>query len=223
MDAHGDNADPAACCRQILEFLLYGGKRHVHQRTNDVISSTSAVNAQPHRRRGRHGGWYLAGFVMLFALSLLKPDNLLATAATRQQQAALLGGTIPPGGTVPTPPIDPQQGQVRVFHLAPIGSTASSTVDICTEANQPVSGLTGLTYLSQSGYIPLTPGTYDWKVGDGGCTTTVLDLPPFQVAAGTALTLLIVGDGVNQPLASILLVDDVGRFYPRYLPLVLAQ
>lgn len=195
----------------------------MHQRTNHVISSNCAVDAQPHRRhRGRHGGWYLAGFVMLFALSLIKPDNLLATVGTRQQ-ATPLGGTIPPGGTVPTPPIDPQQGQVRVFHLAPIGSTASSTVDICTEANQPISGLTGLTYLSQSGYIRLTPGAYDWKVGDVGCTTTVLDLPSFQVAAGTALTLLIVGDGVNQPLTSILLVDDVGLLYQRYLPLVLAQ
>jgi len=131
------------------------------------------------------------------------------------------GGTISPGGTLPAP-LTPAPGLalVRVLHLAPFNSLIANTaVDICTQANAPVVGLTGLVYLEQSGYLTLTPGVYDWKVSTPGCGTVVLDLPAFTLQPGTVLTLLIVGGG-NQPLSSVVVVDRSGVQSTLYLPII---
>jgi len=85
-------------------------------------------------------------------------------------------------------------------------------------AGAPIAGFTGLVYLEQSGYQPLPVGPYDWTVATPGCGTIALDLAPFTLQSGTALTLLIVGGG-NQPLTSVLLVDRGGQSFS-YLPII---
>ncbi|MCB0061663.1 MAG: DUF4397 domain-containing protein [Caldilineaceae bacterium] len=165
--------------------------------------------------------WRLRRRYLLFVLLFV----VVTVAYVRQESAEVVafdtipGGTIPPGGTLPPPVIDPAQGQVRVLHLAPIDADLGNTaVDICTEGGTPVSGLTGLRYGDQSSYVAFAPGTQDWVVGPPGCGTTLLDLPPFLLERGSALTLIIAGDGANQPLRSVVLVDAAGQFYRLYLP-----
>jgi hypothetical protein len=130
-------------------------------------------------------------------------------------------GTIPPGGTVPPPPIDFTNGFIRVVHAAPFDpDIADTAVDICDENNTPVTGLTGLTYLSESGYLPFAPGFYDWYVGTPGCTQVVVDIPEFRLFRDSALTLLILGDNNNHPLTTVLSVDRAGLNRIQQLPLL---
>jgi hypothetical protein len=129
--------------------------------------------------------------------------------------------TIPPGGTVPPPPIDFTNGFIRVVHAAPFASDINATaVDICDENNTPIAGLTGLTYLSQSNYLPFAPDAYDWYVGTPGCGQQLLDIPAFTLFRDTALTLFILGDNNNQPLTTVLSVDRRGMSEIWHLPLV---
>lgn len=172
-------------------------------------------------QEGRRAAFGRLSYALLFLL-LLGLANLPGSwvnAAMLTQTVP--GGTIPPGGTLPAPPDPtPGSGLVRVLHLAPLATAIANTaVDICTQAGAPVTGLTGLVYLAQSGYIALTPGVYDWVVSTPGCTTVVLDLPPFTVKAGGALTLLLVGGG-NQPPTSVLLVDREEGAFAVNLPLI---
>lgn len=161
-------------------------------------------------------------FLALFALiTLVYVGQQSATAAASVAFGTTPGGTIPPGGTLPPPVIDPEKGQVRVLHLAPIDADVNNTtVDICSESGSPVAGLTGLRYGDQSSYVPFDPGTQDWVVGTPGCGTTLLDLPSFLLARGSAITIIIAGDGVNQPLRAVLLVDVAGQVYKLYLPII---
>lgn len=166
-------------------------------------------------RLGR-GVCYLLLFVCLLVLAS-QADSWVKAAPLNQ---TVPGGTIPPGGTLPTPaPPTVGTGFVRVLHLAPLDpNIANTAVDICTQAGAPVTGFTGLVYLEQSDYQPLLVGQYDWAVETPGCGTVKLDLPPFTLQSGAALTLLIVGGG-NQPLTSVLLVDRAGRTF-FYLPII---
>jgi hypothetical protein len=130
--------------------------------------------------------------------------------------------TIPPGGTVPPPPIDLIHGFIRVVHAAPFAPNVNDTaIDICDANNTPVPGLTGLTYLTQSGYLPFPPGAYDWYVGTPGCGQQLFDIPAFNLFRDAALTLLILGDGTNQPLTTVLTVDRGGLEQHFSLPLLL--
>ena len=163
---------------------------------------------------------YLYLFILLTAITVLYSNNQPVKA-----QAGLSGttphGTIPPGGTIPAPQPDIALGQVRVLHLAPIAADPNDTeIDICTESGDPVAGLTGLVYLENSGYQLFPPGSYDWFVGTPGCTTMLLDLPPFLLAPGSVSSILIVGGANSQSLNSIFVVDLLGRAYQRFLPIV---
>lgn len=176
------------------------------------------TGTQPQQRRG-HLVRRLS-YPLLFGLLVA-----LATLSGQWLDGAVLaqtvpGGTIPPGGTLPAPPTPtPGTGLVRVIHLAPFDNTVADTaIDICTQSGDPVPGLTGLVYLEQSGYLALPPGTYDWTVSTPGCGTVALELPAFTLQPGMVLTLLVVGGG-NQPLSSVLLVEQEGQKY-LYLPLV---
>jgi len=166
-----------------------------------------------------HAGRFSYALLFLLLLALANLSGSWVNAAPLSQTVP--GGTIPPGGTLPAPPTPTAgTGLVRVLHLAPFESDVENTaVDICTESDEPVDGLTDLVYLEQSGYISLPPGEYDWTVATPGCDTMLLDLPPFTLQPGTVLTLLIVG-GDNQPLSSVLLVDRGEVQYYVYLPLI---
>lgn len=159
-------------------------------------------------------------YVLLFVLLLVLAGQSGSWINAASLKQTVPGGTIPPGGTLP-PPAPPTAGTglVRVLHLASAnGTIPNPAVDICTQAGAPVPGFTGLVYLTQSGYQPLPAGPYDWTVATPGCSTAVLDLPPFILQSGAALTLLIVGGG-NQSLTSVLLVDRAGQT-AFYLPII---
>ncbi|CAN5549263.1 hypothetical protein BH10CHL1_BH10CHL1_12470 [soil metagenome] len=154
-------------------------------------------------------------FVALFAGLIT-----LAGFSLFNQQASA-AGTIPPGGTLPPGGSVPfNKGQVNIIHLAPFDANIANTaVDVCTETNTPVAGATNLHYLEQSGFLTLSSGSYDWKVTQPGCGATILDLAPFVLGNQGVITLLIIGDRVNQPLSSLLLVQDTGLINV-YLPLI---
>jgi hypothetical protein len=172
-----------------------------------------AAGKQP-RRRTRLVSVLATLFVVVMALALLHG------AASAEEDT----GTIPPGGTVPPAPIDFIHGFVRVVHAAPFAADVNDTaVDICDENDNPISGLTGLLYLTESGYLPFAPGSYDWYVGAPGCASQVVDIPPFNLFVNAALTLYIVGDGANQPLTTVLSVDRAGLDLVMHLPLIHLQ
>lgn len=159
-------------------------------------------------------------YLLLFVLLLVLANQSAAWVKAAPLYQTVPGGTIPPGGTLPPPaPATAGTGVVRVLHLAPFDANIANTaVDICTQAGAPIAGFTSLVYLAQSGYQPLPVGQYDWTVATPGCGTIALDLAPFTLQSGTALTLLIVGGG-NQPLTSVLLVDRGGQSFS-YLPIL---
>lgn len=165
---------------------------------------------------------YLLLLTVLVATSLFYSSYISVGAqAILEGNETTPNGTIPPGGTIPPPTTDPTQGQVRVFHLAPFAAESSATaIDICETVGSPVAGLTGLVYLENSGYITVAPGTYDWAVGTPGCTTLLLDLPPFVTAPGSVATILVTGGANNQPLTSVFIVDELGQQNQLYLPLI---
>lgn len=155
-----------------------------------------------------------AALVALAGISLISPQ---ANAG-----ATIPGGTVPPG-TLP-PPGPSGQGQVNVIHLAPFDPVIANTaVDICTEAGTPITGATNLQYLEQSGYLLLPQGNYDWKVMTPGCSSLIVNLEPFTLFDQAVLSVLIIGDGVNQPFDSVLIVQDRGISLKKYLPLIFNQ
>ena len=91
-------------------------------------------------------------------------------------------------------------GKVRITHLAPFAPTSDGTkVDICTQAGDPVPGLTGIPYKASTGYLPLPAGLYDLAIAAAGtdCATVALDLPPFAVRAGQVVDIFAVGSLLN--------------------------
>ena len=126
-------------------------------------------------------------------------------------------GTVPPGGTIPMPLVS----TVLVIHSAPFAiDPADTALDICTEDDLPVAGLSNLIYLDQASTI-LVSGEYDWKAAEAGtnCANTVIDLAPFRVDSGAEYLLLLTGDGANQPLGSLFVTLTAGT-PDMYLPII---
>ncbi len=99
--------------------------------------------------------------------------------------------------------------KVRVIHAAPIANTITGTlVDLRTESGTPV--VSNFPYKESTPFLPLPAGYYDLKIVPSGSVTTVLDVPPFQLLGGDLLTVLAIGDGVNQPLSLL----PLGNFRP---------
>lgn len=132
------------------------------------------------------------------------------------------GNTIPPGGTIPPPPLPgPNQGQVNVLHVAPFDADLVNTgVQICDAGGNVVSDY--LYYQQETGYVTLPIGEYDWYIGLAGdnCQSMVLDIPEFNLGSGAQLLLVVFGDNANQPLDTTLFVVRSGEFVYR-LPYVI--
>ena len=158
-------------------------------------------------------------FVVLVGLATI---NLFG-AQVKANAGTVPGGTIPPGGTLPPPPSDPNQGYLRVLHLAPFAvPPANTAVDLCTDGGAPVSGFINMLYQQEIGYLPFPAGVYDLQVMTPGCGTTIFDLPAFMLYKGSALTIIITGDGVNYPVTTALNVDNPGFPITLYFPLISA-
>ena len=163
------------------------------------------------------GRWPRHGLFVFVLVLVVCGLALLHQPASAEEQTE----TIPPGGTVPPPPHNLTAGLVRVVHGAPFSPVVADTaVDICQADDTAVAGFTGLVYLTETGYLPFAPGIYDWYVGEPGCVAEVVDIPPFTLFVDAALTIYILGDGVNQPITTVLSVDRAGLNRIQQLPLV---
>jgi len=117
----------------------------------------------------------------------------------------------------------PLRGQVRVAHVAPFGAPPASNtrVNVVDAAGATIdSSFLALEYRNVTPYVTLPVGQVDWQVtlasGD-----VVLDVPPLDLNAGAQYTLFILGDNLEQPLASLLLIHVAGQPVSlQYLPLV---
>lgn len=95
---------------------------------------------------------------------------------------------------------------VRVVHAAPFASDSAETeVSIRTAAGAVVNGLVGVPYFAESGYFELPAGTYDLKVASNDGAVNLIDPLPVDLPAGLDLTLIAIGDGINQPLGILAL------------------
>ena len=113
---------------------------------------------------------------------------------------------------------DPGEGMagLRVTHVAPIGATIEATqVDVCSQDGQIFhSSAAGLRYNRTTAYRLIPANTYDLKITrfieDAPCSgAVVIDPPALTLAAGSEMTLLLVGDGNNQPLAVFTFEDGL--------------
>ena len=99
--------------------------------------------------------------------------------------------------------------KIRVVHSAPFAANLADTaVSIRTDAGDLVGGLTGVEFGQASGYLEIPAGLYDLNVAtpDGG--TVLIDLTPVFLKSGDIVTVLAVGDGVNQDLGFYALFGD---------------
>lgn len=95
---------------------------------------------------------------------------------------------------------------IRVVHAAPFADSAEATeVSIRTAGGAVVNDLVGVPYFAQSGFFPIPAGNYDLKVASNDGQTNFIDPLPADLPAGIDLTVIAIGDGVNQPLGILAL------------------
>lgn len=95
---------------------------------------------------------------------------------------------------------------IRVVHAAPFAADLAATeVSIRTAGGDVVAGLVGVPYFAQSGFFAVPEGTYDLKVASNDGLVNLIDPLPADLPAGLAVTLIAVGEGVNQPLGILAL------------------
>ncbi len=99
-----------------------------------------------------------------------------------------------------------ETARVNVGHLAPF-----SADDAATAVSINVNGdeiLTGVQFDQFSGYAPLDPGTALLEVFAPPATPPAAIMATVNLVGTTDYTVLALGDGVNQPLSLLPLVDD---------------
>lgn len=95
---------------------------------------------------------------------------------------------------------------VRVVHAAPFASETEETeVSIRTAGGDVVNDLVGVPYFAESGFFAIPEGTYDLKVASNDGTVNLIDPLPADLPAGLDVTLIAIGDGINQPLGVLAL------------------
>jgi len=94
---------------------------------------------------------------------------------------------------------------LQVAHLAPFASDPGTAVTITLNG---APALTDFAYGDSTPYIDLDPGTYLVEVFPGGSATPAITAE-VTLDSDMYYTAIATGDGVNQPLALLALVDDV--------------
>lgn len=96
--------------------------------------------------------------------------------------------------------------KLRVGHLAPFAAALDDTqVDICTQENSVVPGLTNVPYGAVTEFLELPAGNYDLKiaVANTSCTGVALDLDPFLLESGDINDVYAIGKATDAfPLAA---------------------
>lgn len=95
---------------------------------------------------------------------------------------------------------------IRVVHAAPFAADLAATeVSIRTAGGDVVAGLVGVPYFAESGFFAVPAGNYDLKVASNDGAVNFIDPLAVDLPAGLAVTVVAVGDGVNQPLGILAL------------------
>ena len=109
-------------------------------------------------------------------------------------------------GTFQSLPLEPT-ARVNVGHLAPFSAVIADTA-VSVEVNTGEIA-SGVVFQQFSGYLPLDTGSTQVDIftppGAGG-VPAITDT--FNLTADTDFSVLAIGDGTNQPLALLALVDD---------------
>ena len=99
--------------------------------------------------------------------------------------------------------------KLRIVHAAPFAPTLMGTeVSIRDDDGNVVAGLTNVQFAQNSGYLELPAATYDLQIATPDGSTTLIDIAPVDLAAGTVVTVFAVGDGGNQPLGVSAIFGD---------------
>ncbi len=93
---------------------------------------------------------------------------------------------------------------LQVAHLAPFAMDPGTAVTITLDGT-PV--LTNFAFADSTGYLPVAPGSYLVEITPAGSPTPAIS-GTVVLAPNQDYTALAVGDGVNQPLGLIALLDD---------------
>ncbi|MCL4263291.1 MAG: DUF4397 domain-containing protein [Anaerolineae bacterium] len=99
---------------------------------------------------------------------------------------------------------EPTEARLAVAHLAPFAPGAGTAVTVTLNAT-PV--LTDFVYGDSTAYLTMPEGSYDVEVFPAGSPTPALS-GTFTLTAGVSYSVIAIGDGVNQPLELLALVDD---------------
>ena len=95
---------------------------------------------------------------------------------------------------------------IRVVHAAPFaGDIEDTEVSIRTAGGAVVNDLVGVPYFAQSGFFEIPAGNYDLKVASNDGGTNFIDPLAVDLPAGLDITVIAIGDGVNQPLGILAL------------------
>ncbi len=94
--------------------------------------------------------------------------------------------------------------QVQVAHLAPFAMDPGTAVTVTVNS---ANALTDFAYGDSTGYLDLAPGSYDLAVWPAGSASPAMTAT-VMLDAGVAYSVVATGDGVNQPLELVALVDD---------------
>jgi hypothetical protein len=98
----------------------------------------------------------------------------------------------------------PGQARLAVAHLAPFASGAGTAVTV-TLNSMPV--LTNVEFADSTGYLTVTAGTYDVEIIPAGTVTPAITAT-VDLMDGMDYSAIAIGDGVNQPLELLALLDD---------------
>ncbi|MEM1080723.1 MAG: DUF4397 domain-containing protein [Pseudomonadota bacterium] len=95
---------------------------------------------------------------------------------------------------------------LRIVHAAPFAADLAATeVSIRTASGDVVNNLVGVPYKGESGFFQIPAGTYDLKVASNDGLTNLIDPLPVALPAEINLTVVAVGDGINQALGIVAL------------------
>lgn len=101
---------------------------------------------------------------------------------------------------------DPAAGnlKLRIVHAAPFGATEAETaVSVRLDDGTVIGGLASVPFFAASDYLELPAGTYDFKVATPSGNRNLIDAAPVALPAGAVITVVAVGDGINQPLGFV--------------------
>jgi hypothetical protein len=133
--------------------------------------------------------------------------------------------------TDPTTPPAEGKARLRVYHAAPFAAGDAANVSIRTKDGAVVGGLSNVPYKGTA-TLELDPGFYDLVIASPDGTTTLLDIPPFLLEAGSDITLFAIGDGIigattnqasgpNQNLRTLILGEDATNRL--FLPIITTE